>query len=378
MIARWVLTIALAAMTAGAGLAQDDPGLQARLATEKLDAAALSLTRAQKGRDRVKALVRTVQAYEAGLSALREGQRQVALREAALSQSLSKEEARLSRLLGALQAQQTSPEAMVLMHPAGPVASARAGMLMAQAAPALQTDVAALRDQMQELQQLRTVQLAAAAKLTEGLIGAQEARTALSFAVAERKDLPPRFAADPTAMRQLLESSDTMQSFADGLLSTPLPAGDRPILSFKALKGTLPLPVRGTLLRGFNKADAAGIPRPGVILSTEAQALVTAPSGGTIRYVGPLLDYGNVIIVEPEQSYLVVLAGIAEVFVKTGQVLRTGDALGLMSKDTLNAQGFDPKIQQDGGNPTPETLYIEVREGNMPVDPAAWFRFNKD
>ncbi|MEZ5674302.1 MAG: hypothetical protein R3D81_03325 [Thalassovita sp.] len=45
-----------------------------------------------------------------------------------------------------------------------------------------------------------------------------------------------------------------------------------------------------------DESDAAGIARPGVVLATRPRALVTTPTAATIRYLGPLLDYGNVMI----------------------------------------------------------------------------------
>ena len=50
-------------------------------------------------------------------------------------------------------------------------------------------------------------------------------------------------------------------------------------------------------------------------------AVVTTPWAATIRYRGPLLDYGNVMIVEPARGYLLVVAGLSEVFGETGDVL---------------------------------------------------------
>ncbi|MGB1024817.1 MAG: peptidase M23, partial [Paracoccaceae bacterium] len=60
-----------------------------------------------------------------------------------------------------------------------------------------------------------------------------------------------------------------------------------------AARGAVPLPVFGVLLGGFEAQDAAGISRPGLLLATAPAALVTSPWFGTVRYAGPLLDYGN-------------------------------------------------------------------------------------
>jgi septal ring factor EnvC (AmiA/AmiB activator) len=41
-----------------------------------------------------------------------------------------------------------------------------------------------------------------------------------------------------------------------------------------------------------------------LVLATRPNALVTTPWPSSVRYAGPLLDYGNVIILEPESDYL--------------------------------------------------------------------------
>ena len=74
-------------------------------------------------------------------------------------------------------------------------------------------------------------------------------------------------------------------------------------------RGHLPLPVKGQVIRGFGEKDAAGIARPGLVIATEPRALVTAPVAATIRYRGPLLDYGNVMILEPDAALCWCLPG---------------------------------------------------------------------
>lgn len=382
MIRLWakahVLAVVLAVVLASTALAQTDARTQAQLAIEKLDAAASALTNAPGSRDRVRALIKTVQAYEAGLEALRSGMRNASLRETLLLEELENREAELSRLLGALLVQQRAPEATILLHPAGPLATVHAGMMLAEAAPALEQDTAELRAQLQELRALQQVQRAAREKLIAGLQGVQDARIALSLAIADREELPRRFTSDPEAMRLLLESSETLEGFATALTTQPVGGSTTPVQAFSALRGVLALPVRGNILRAFNETDAAGIRRSGMILTTAPRALVTSPVAATVRYQGPLLDYGNVMILEPEKDYLLVLAGLSEVFADIGEVVEPGSALALMGGETRIAQGIDSEIQQDGGNLRSETLYIELRKGNTPVDPAQWFKVKKD
>ena len=86
------------------------------------------------------------------------------------------------------------------------------------------------------------------------------------------------------------------------------------------------------------------------------------------------MDYGNVIILEPEAGYLLILAGLDTVYVNTGAFIPAVGPLGLMhggaqsdTKDLIVA------TVQGSGAALSETLYMELRENGVPVDPAEWF-----
>jgi septal ring factor EnvC (AmiA/AmiB activator) len=66
------------------------------------------------------------------------------------------------------------------------------------------------------------------------------------------------------------------------------------------------------------------------------------------------------------------------VYSETGDVIEAGEPLGLMG----DAEGKSGEVLSTDGDETgaarTETLYIEIREQNRPVDPNAWFRTEKD
>lgn len=379
MIARYLIIAVCAALfiPVQAGAATD-PSITARRAAQMLDRAATALAEAEGARDRVKALTGIVQAYEEGLLALREGLRQATIRERALLTRLQGKQDRVARLLGALQVIQRSPAPLLLLHPTGPVGTARSAMMLSDVTPALQAEAETLRAELEELRVLRLLQESAAGTLTHGLNGAQEARVALSQAIADRVSLPRRFDADPNQMRALIESSDTLDGFAEGLSQLDVGVPDQPV-DFATAQGRLPLPAAGAVvLHGFNEADAAGVRRPGLVLAVPDRALVTAPWPATVRYAGPLLDYGNVIVFEPGSGYLLVVAGLADLFVSMGEVVPQGAAVGLVGGEALAAQEFATRVKEGSGVTRRETLYIELRDEAAPVDPADWFLRAKD
>ncbi len=372
-----VLVIALLMWPLGA-LAQSEAADQARRAMAELEEASAQLDAATGARDRVMALTQTIQAFETGLGAMREGLRQAAINEEQLSMKLQSRDGEVAQLLGVLQSIGGNPSPTLFLHPDGPIGTARAGMLLAELTPALNARADALREDLQEVQTLRSLQSDAAKRLQAGLTEVQGARTALNQAMANRTDLPKRFTEDPVRTAILISTSETLGGFASGLSEMTSEQIEPAPLNFEGQIGALELPVQGLILRGANETDAAGVKRPGIILATRPRAIVTTPTAATIRYTGPLLDLGTVIILEPRANTLFVLAGLDLVYGEAGQVISAGTPIGLMGGPAANKGGALSPNGEGAGVERSETLYIEVRENNIPQDPSNWFRTDKD
>ncbi len=334
----------------------------AQQAAAALRAAEAQLQSADTARDRIAALTETVRAYEAGLSAMRAGQRDIALRADEITITLEDRRGALSRLLGVLTAISKTPEPVRQSHPQGPLQTIRAGMLVADVTPAIEAEIVGLRTLLAEAAALQSEQDAAAATLAEGLQGAQAARAALGQAVSERTDLPARFEDDPVQTALLVASAQTLGDFAAEIAATRPDAAATLVAS-----GDLPLPVDGIVLPD----DGSG--RPGVRLAAPPRALVTAPADATILFQGQLLDYGNVVILEPATDVMFVLAGFAEVFGTAGQVLPAGAPIGLLGDGAGPNDGILTENLPVVSGETAQALYLEVRDGQTPVNPDAWF-----
>ncbi|MCA0928152.1 murein hydrolase activator EnvC family protein [Ruegeria profundi] len=375
MTLRAFLFAALFAMPAEA---QTDPSKAALDAVQMLEEASIALNNAENARDRVRALTETIQAYEAGLAAMREGLRRAATREAQLNAELRSSEDEIAQLLGVLQTIETTAPSVLMLHPSGPLGTARAGMMLSEVTPGLNAHAQALAHDLQEVQTLRQLQQSAAETLTEGLTGVQSARTQLSTAIADRTDLPVRFVEDPVRTAILISSTETLDGFARGL--TEIANGEIAATNadVSSRKGKIALPVQGILLHRAGETDAAGVKRPGMVLGTRPRAIVTSPTAATIRYRGPLLDLGNLVILEPQPGLLFVFSGLQEVYGNIGQVIPEGTPVGLMPGETPGIGAILSTSGDGTGTDRSETLYIEVRQDNSPVDPESWFRTGKD
>ncbi|AXC48521.1 peptidase M23 [Paracoccus suum] len=354
----------------------DGAAAEAGAAASALRAATGKLDQALSADDQVVALSEVIRAYEQGQAALRQGLRRASAREDQIRDGFDARRGELSRMLAVMADLGRAPEATLLLHPRGPEATARAGMVMASVAPALRAEADGLRTDLDEIATIRKAQENAAETLASGLGRVQEARRLLASAVTDRSTLPKRFLDDPDELKQLAASAESLDAFAKGVAALEADVGP-PLSDFEGAQGGLPLPAIGQVLRGYNKPDRAGVRRPGLVLATAPRALVTTPWAATIRYRGPLLDYGNVMILEPARGYLLVLAGMAQVFGETGDVLTAGEPVGLMGGDEGTGPEFGINFVVDaahGTNATSgESLYIELRKDKNTLDPADWF-----
>ncbi|GLQ35396.1 peptidase M23 [Amylibacter marinus] len=364
--------MALAAPTALADAVDEVQQASFTLAT-----AAKQLSEAETAKDRVSALTNTIQAYEAGLLAMRTGYRGVTIRERSLRLEFERRRDQISRLLGVLQTLERATTPLLLIHPTGPVGTARSGMMLSEITPGLQAQAENLRAEIAELHAVQTAQQTALDDIATGLAGLNAARVDLSKAIAQRGELPRRLVDDPQMLAKLVQNSKSLNAFAQSLSDSNLPVEATSIASFGVVRDQLLFPANSTVLRQFDEKDAAGLARPGLLLAAAPLSLVKAPWQSTVRYSGPFLDYGNVIILEPDPEYLIILAGLGQSYVSAGDIVNKDDPIGIIGGKALEIGDLLLEVTQAGDTLAQETLYLEIRKNKKPVDPIHWFKGSK-
>ena len=354
--------------------AQSSKALETIFAIEALDVATADLRNAKNAKKRVKSLSQAIQSYEETLAILRISIRDLSLQKSQLKNIFNQNESEFMQLLGVLAAVQKTPIAGQMLHPDGPLATARSGMIISDIIPILQENVNQIRDQAIALEQLSNTQFQAQVSLEAGLLELQKAHSNLGRAVANRETLPKRFSAHPEKLQLLIKASKDLETFAEAVQTIAINEPTVSLPSVRDRKGQLKLPARGKVLRKFNEADAAGVKRSGIILATDPRAIVTSPTAATIRYLGPLLDYGNVAILEPQNGLLFVFAGMDTLYGEIGQVIPALSPIGLMPSQGNDVDKiFKTKASIYSGKLS-ETLYVEVRSGSNAENPLDWFK----
>jgi septal ring factor EnvC (AmiA/AmiB activator) len=116
-------------------------------------------------------------------------------------------------------------------------------------------------------------------------------------------------------------------------------------------------PASGRVTRAFGAREGQQPPAQGATLALRGGAQVVAPAAGEIAYAAPFRGYGNVLIVNVQGGYALVLTGLDSLLVRAGESVGAGQPVGEMaSRSDMTA---------------PE-LYVEVRRDGRPMDPTAW------
>ena len=155
------------------------------------------------------------------------------------------------------------------------------------------------------------------------------------------------------AINQETGNQDSEAAVQENQDSFPKLNGD-----FSALKGKLPLPVRGKLANMF-AVPSAEANWKGVLINAKEGAEIKAVTKGKVAYAGTLKGYGLLIIVEHDKEFMTLYAFNQSLYKHKGDSVESGDVIA--------------SVGQSGGRSQPG-LYFEIRQNGKPVDPLLWCR----
>jgi len=326
--------------------------------------------------DRMVAAAKRAQELEAGLD-------EITGTLATLEESLDSKEAELAgrrkqldASLAALGWLALQPPAALLIGADRPLDRLRGALLLGSAVPALKTRMSDLRASLAELGRLKheiaqrktAMERESASLAGENRDIAQmvEARQALASKTgAEQAAATKRvakLAAEAQDMRDLLARLATLAPPAKPdaaspdqtqLAALPGPTGGRP---FPDPPAAIAVPAAGPVLAAFGDALETGGRSQGVTFRTRSEAQVVAPFDGKVVFEGPFRGYGAILIIEHAGGYHSLLAGLGRIDVALGQWVKEGEPVGQMGPVA-------------SGGPK---LYVELRRGGQPIDPAPW------
>jgi septal ring factor EnvC (AmiA/AmiB activator) len=296
---------------------------------------------------------------------------------ASLNEAIYGDREKLMRLLAALQRIENNPPPALAARPKDAAEAARAARLMSSLSADLKKRADTLATRLENAENLRKsieekrTQLAANEKTLakrrsqiNKLVGQ---KTKLEKSVVKDREAALRevaeIASEAKTLRELIESFEaatadigprvkpnanrTKPRTSIAAKPVKLPKG---VAKFASAKGKLRAPVPGNISRNYGNGEK------GMTVATRSKAQVIAPYAGRVEFAGAFKNYDNVVILNVGGGYFILLTGMGETYVETGENVRIGEPLGLMP---FNAKGAS-------------NLYIEFRKNGGTINPKPW------
>jgi septal ring factor EnvC (AmiA/AmiB activator) len=309
--------------------------------------------------------------------------------------ALAQKRADLARLLAGLQRLEANPPPPLAVSPRDILGAMRGAMLLSAVIPDLDRQRNELREALKDVESLRlalATQQDDAARALETLNETRhqmasllDARQSAAEAAAEALGSERQKSADLAAraqnLKDLLARLD-LEKAAEAERQNRAAAAEaearrradaaRPTVVFAESKGLLPYPVEGSLLRDYPATpdgNDATPTSPGLFLAAGAAAQVLTPADGHVEFAGEFHNFGNLVILDVGDGYLVLLAGLARITVQQGQSVKAGEPVGFMGETSGNML-LAEDLKADGH----PVLYVEFRHGNVAVNPSPWWK----
>ncbi len=375
------IIVAFACFPAHADKSAEIKALQQKLNQAKVnkDKIARNLKTIEKDLSGTKnALVKTaesIQKNEKELQTLDKKIIELQTQQTTLKAKLDKDRGSIASLILALERINRMPPEALIMRPETPFKTAQSAMLLKQIIPSLNQQAADLKitlAQLQDIDKDLTEKRASAAKKTKTLTAKQKE---LNELVDKRKTLFASTNQDLQAeQNRAKEISSQAKSLQDLVARLEIERKAKAAQIAKEqssaenktrLVGLTPpkagqprLPLPGVIVTAYNEKDNFGAPSKGIDIEGRAGALVVAPMGGIVQFSGYFKNYGNMIILEHENGWHSLVAGLENLDTNVGQRLDVGEPLGVLHK---SSSGQKP------------VLYYELRYNGKAVNPAKKF-----
>jgi septal ring factor EnvC (AmiA/AmiB activator) len=338
-------------------------------------------------------LAKSIQTHEAAVSASEQRLQKLRKEDVLICATLAEKQEKLSVLLAGLQRLEQNPPPPLVVEPHDVLAALRGAMMFGSIVPELRSQADALNQQLARLDRIRVNLESEKATLNANLVDLRSSQLDLGQLILQKKQLvfdhtgqlenekqrAAALASKAQSLQQLLadlaaeharqQAEKTKQALAleaerkhqEELLA-------RPRMVFASARGQLEYPVQGQILKRFGDDDGLGAKLRGLAVATRSAAQIISPVDGKVEFAGSFRSYGQLLIVNAGDGYLVLLAGMRQISAEIGQTIRAGEPVGIMGDGPSSVTLLGDQIQE----PRP-VLYIEFRKNGEAIDSAPWW-----
>lgn len=346
--------------------------------------------------------------FENKISESEQALAKLSIREDQVKGSLLAKRDTLAEVLAALQRMGRNPPPALLVSPEDALASVRSAILLGAVVPGLRGEAEQLVATLKEFTEIKSAVALERERLTVMMSGALEEEKRLDLLLAENqmknnqsiteleaeKKRAEELAAKATSLESLVLSLESeIASVRDAnnrareeqqrIAALPQAEKDKlrenaeagtpdknriaPAFPFSTLKGKLKLPVSGEIAKKFGDPDGTGHYLKGDLVTTNPDALVTAPADAIVVYAGEFRSYGKMVILDAGEGHHIVLTGLDTIRTRQGTFVFSGEPIASMgAKRVASAAALALETERP-------TLYIEFRKDGVPIDSKSWW-----
>jgi len=214
--------------------------------------------------------------------------------------------------------------------------------------------LATYEDQLQQEEALQKKLAANQSQLEEKEIKVRLKRQETEALERQEKGALRKVRAAKTSYLKVVHDLEKQAERLQSLIKTLSAQNERDfrwVSGFQALKGRLPLPVAGRI-----ETDAGK--RRGICLKAPLGAIVRGVYRGRVVYAGWFKGYGNLLIIDHGDKFHTVMGYASELLKGKDDWVETGEPVA--------------RVGSTGSLGGP-SLYFEIRDAGMPVNPLDWF-----
>ena len=343
--------------------------------------------------DKLIVLAKTLESQQSAVQTADQKLKKLGAESIIIRSTLAEKQDQLSELLAGLQRLEQNPPPALVVEPQNILQALRGAMMFGAVVPEMRDQAQNLQNDLHRLEVIKTetedtkksqeAALQALAVSQIELIKLQTEKKA--FAASSAKSLTDEklrsaeLAKQAKNLKQLLAALEEEKKKAEALKTAEAKALEeterkkrealmRPMMVFTEAHGKLDYPVQGDKLKQFGEDNGLGGTSDGLAIAASADSTVISPVDGRVEFAGPFRSYGQLLILNVGEGYLVLLAGMNQISAEIGQSIRAGEPLGQMGKGPSSVA----LIGSETNNAQP-VLYIEFRKNNDPVDPSPWW-----
>ena len=224
--------------------------------------------------------------------------------------------------------------------------------------------ISRIDEDLQVLSHLESEQAKETALLESKLDKRKQERSVLLKTKSERKALLLKIDQQVASKKQQLSQFKASEKRLKSLILSlqqaldVFPLNDGAVKSFSKLKGKLPWPLKGELLKKFGdkRSDSRW---DGVLIKAKAGENIRVVTRGRVVYADWLRGYGLLTIIDHGKGYMTLYAFNQSLYKSVG--------------DWVDAGAVIATVGQSGGQSS-AGLYFGVRRKGKPVDPVKWCR----